>query len=126
MQLISNFSLDPSKCVWLVTMALGVASYRGLVGVVSVCGISVNYDQVTTPTLLSSDLITSSRKHLKLLLMPLIRSAVKEKSHQVEEARLRAWWHLIIALGNSRPTHFKQVRGREVKGQSVTRGVIAL
>ncbi len=50
-----------------------------------------------------------SRKRLKLLLMPLLRSAVKKKTEGVEDARLRAWWHLILALGHSRLQHFNQV-----------------
>ena len=51
-----------------------------------------------------------SRKRLKLLLMPLLRSAVKNKTELVEEARLRAWWHLILTLGHSRQQYFNQVR----------------
>ncbi len=50
------------------------------------------------------------KKCLKLLLMPLVGAASTERSVCVEEARLRAWWHLIVALGTERGKHFHQVK----------------
>ena len=41
--------------------------------------------------------------------MPLLKAAVKERSVAVDEARIRAWWHLIQALGPSRHAYFNQV-----------------
>jgi len=51
-----------------------------------------------------------TKKCLKLLLMPLLGAAINERSMCVEEARLGAWWHLIVALGEGRKDHFHQVK----------------
>ena len=57
------------------------------------------------------NLLTQQRR-LKLLLMPLVASAVKDRHHQVETARLHTWWHLIKKLGMSRKDLFNQVHGK--------------
>ena len=54
------------------------------------------------------DLLTQQRR-LKLLLMPLLASAVKDKHEQVEMARLQTWWYLITKLGPNRTILFQQV-----------------
>ena len=54
------------------------------------------------------DLLTQQRR-LKLLLMPLLASAVKDRHDQVELARLQTWWHLIGKLGASKEALFHQV-----------------
>lgn len=48
-------------------------------------------------------------KRLRLLLMPLLASAVKDRHDQVEHARLLTWWHLIGHLGDKKETLFRQV-----------------
>ena len=57
---------------------------------------------------LEMDRLTQQRR-LKLLLMPLLASAVKDKHEQVETARLLTWWHLIKKLGPHRESLFQQV-----------------
>ena len=57
-----------------------------------------------------------SKKCLKLLLMPLLGAAINERSLCVEVARLKTWWHLIVALGDSRNDLFHQVRGADTRG----------
>ncbi|CAI7994293.1 Telomere-associated protein RIF1 [Geodia barretti] len=54
------------------------------------------------------DRLTQQRR-LRLLLMPLLASAVKDKHEQVETARLLTWWHLIRKLGPNREILFNQV-----------------
>ena len=54
------------------------------------------------------ELLTQQRR-LKLLLMPLLASAVKDRHEQVEVARLQTWWHLIRKLGLYREPLFHQV-----------------
>jgi hypothetical protein len=54
------------------------------------------------------DLLIQQRR-LKLLLMPLLASAVKDRHDQVELARLQTWWHLIGKLGASKEALFHQV-----------------
>ena len=51
----------------------------------------------------------TQQRRLKLLLMPLLASAVKDKHEQVETARLFTWWHLIRKLGSHREILFHQV-----------------
>ena len=51
----------------------------------------------------------TQQRRLKLLLMPLLASAVKDRHEQVETARLLTWWHLIRKLGASRVHLFHQV-----------------
>ena len=66
---------------------------------------------------LDPDLLTQQRR-LKLLLMPLLASAVKERHELVEMARLHTWWHLLSKLGNKKRELFNQV-GSLVKTMSV-------
>ena len=97
-----SLSLSPSLCpsltqgfkhkVFLVQIA-AYSAWRVLIN-----NFSIEMDRLT------------QQRRLRLLLMPLLASAVKDKHEQVETARLLTWWHLIRKLGPNREILFNQVR----------------
>ncbi|XP_048577728.1 telomere-associated protein RIF1-like isoform X2 [Nematostella vectensis] len=46
---------------------------------------------------LSQDVL-SSQKRIKLIMMPFLNSVVRERSEQVEAARLDTWWHFVCSF----------------------------